>query len=60
MTEDETGGWDVDWTKVIKGLTLGVGFGLVLAVSLGDFWYGLLLGVVGGLSFGFGWARSTR
>ena len=46
------------WPTVLKGLALGVGAGLILAVSLGDFYLGILLGTLNGLAFGIGWSHS--
>ncbi|WP_324757318.1 hypothetical protein [Haloarcula montana] len=46
------------WPTMTKALTLGVGAGLVVAVGIGDLYFGLLLGVVNGLAFGVGLSRT--
>ncbi|MBV0901910.1 hypothetical protein [Haloarcula salina] len=48
----------VHWPTMAKSLALGVGVGLVLAVTLGDFYLGLALGTINGVAFGIGWSRS--
>jgi len=48
------------WPTVLKGLALGIGAGLILAVSLGDFYLGILLGTLNGLAFGIGWSHSRN
>ena len=59
MSDDTDGrlNW-LHWPTVLKGLALGVGAGLILAVSLEDFYLGMLLGTLNGLAFGIGWSHS--
>lgn len=48
------------WPTVLKGLALGIGVGLILAVWFGDFYLGMALGTLNGLAFGIGWSHSRN
>ncbi|MFC7020577.1 MULTISPECIES: hypothetical protein [Haloarcula] len=48
------------WPTVLKGVALGAGVGLVLAVALGNFYFGLALGLVNGVAFGVGMSHSRE
>ncbi|MFC6975999.1 hypothetical protein ACFQL1_16955 [Halomicroarcula sp. GCM10025709] len=54
---DDAGSW-VHWPTMTKALALGVGAGLVVAVAIGDLYFGLLLGLVNGIAFGVGLSRT--
>jgi hypothetical protein len=54
---DDDGTW-LHWPTMAKALAVGIGAGLLLAVAFGDFYFGLLLGVLNGLAFGVGWSRT--
>lgn len=61
MSEDSDGRFDwFHWPTVLKGLALGIGAGLILAVSLEDFYLGMALGVLNGVAFGIGWSQSRN
>ena len=61
MTDDSDGSdwldW-IHWPTVLKGLALGAGAGLLVAVVVENLWFGLLFGLVNGLAFGLGLSRS--
>ena len=52
-------GW-IRWPLVIKGVALGIGFGLILAIQLESLVSGVLIGAVFGLSASLSRSFVTR
>ncbi|WP_135304616.1 hypothetical protein [Haloarcula amylovorans] len=54
MTDDDGPlGW-VHWPTVLKAAVAGIGIGMILALVVQDFVFGVLFGLVNGVAFGIG------